>query len=140
MSTMFSSNSSGGGAVVPPRRGGMRSSWSGVDAGRVELGGGAEDEVTARRHVGAHEQIEHGRGGRRVLDLDPAQRAVPGIHGGIGQLASIHLAESLVALDGILPALAAALELEKRSVQLGVGVGVHVLLLALARVGQLDPV
>src|SRR6516165_9747526 len=137
MSTMFSSNSSGGGAVVPPRRGGMLSSWSGVDAGRVERGCGADDEVTARRDIGAHEQAEHSRGGRRVLDPDPAQRAVPGIHGGVGQLAGVHLAESLVALDGVLPALAAALKLEERAVQLGVGVGVHVLLLALAGVGQL---
>src|SRR5215471_15070332 len=116
MSTMFSSNSSGGGAVVPPRRGGILRSLLRVDAGRVEFGGAADDEVTARRHVGTHQQVEYVGGGRRVLDPDPAERAVARVHRRLGQLRGVHLAEALVALHRLLPPLAAALELEQRAV------------------------
>src|SRR3984885_5959578 len=145
MSTMFSSNSSGGGAVVPLRRGGMRGSFglcglSGVDAGQVELGGAVDDEITAGRHVGAHQQVEHALGGGAVFHPDPAQGAVPRVHGGVGELLGVHLAEALVALDRLLEALALALQPDQRAPQLGVGVGVDVLVLPLARVGQLDPV
>src|SRR5579871_425780 len=116
MSTMFSSKSSGGGAVVPPRRGGMlrvlagcesASVWcgSGVDAGQVELGRAADDEVAPRPDLGPHQQAEYVGGGPGVLDLDPAQRAVPRLHGGLRQLAGVHLAQALVALR-FLPALA----------------------------------
>src|SRR6201996_8853494 len=113
MSTMFSSKSSGGGAVVPPRRGGMlrvlagvicrvwsagvsgdlRASGalraSGVDAGQVELGGAADDEVAAGCHFGAHQQAEHVAGGLGVLDLDAPQDAVPRVHGGLGELPGV---------------------------------------------------
>ena len=56
------------------------------------------------------------------------------------ELPCVHLAEALVPLHRVLPALALALQPDQRAAQLGVGVGVNVLLLALARVGQLDPV
>jgi len=96
--------------------------------------------VTARGDLAAHQQAEHVGGGGRVLDPDPAQGAVPGIHGGLGQLGGVHLAQALVALDRLLPPLAAPLQLQQRPVQLGVGVRVPVLVLALARADQPDPV
>ena len=98
------------------------------------------DEVLARGDLVAHQQVEDPLGRSGVGDPDPAQRAVARVHRGLGQLVGVHLAEALVALDRVLPALALALELEQGAVQLGVGVGVDVLVLALLRVGQLDPV
>src|SRR6185437_5508495 len=111
----------------------------GVNAGQVELGGAADDEVTARGDLGAHEQVEHVSSGLGVLDPNPPQGTVARVHGRLGQLVRVHLAQALVSL-GFLPALALALQLNQRAAQLGVGVGVQVLRLALARVGQLDAV
>ena len=53
-------------------------------------------------------------GGRGVLDPDPAQGPVAGVHGGLGELGGVHLAQALVALQRLLPALAAPLELQQR--------------------------
>src|SRR4249919_955651 len=103
---------------------------SGVDTGGVQLGCPAHKEVAPRRYLTAHEQIEHGRGGGGVLDPDPAQGPVTRVHGGLRELARVHLTQALVPLQGLLPALALALELEQRSAQLPVGVGVGVPVLA----------
>ena len=75
-----------------------------------------------------------------VVDGDPAQRAVPRVHRGLGQLVGVHLAEALVALDRVLPAHALLGQLGELPLQLGVGVGVDVLVHPLLRVGQLDAV
>ena len=77
---------SGNAAPKAATRGRGCGARSGVDAGRVELGGAADDEVPARRHLAAHEQVEHGRRRCGVLDPDPAQRAVPRIHRGLREL------------------------------------------------------
>src|ERR1700722_14530565 len=44
---------------------------SGVDAGGVQLGGTADDEVPPRPDLAAHEQVEDLPGGLGVLDPDP---------------------------------------------------------------------
>src|SRR5690349_24602616 len=82
---------------------------SGIDAGGVQFGRAAHDEVAARGYVGAHEQVEYGTGRCSVLDPHPAQHAVAGIHGGLRELAGVHLAQALVPLHRLLPPLALAL-------------------------------
>src|SRR5438105_7910739 len=57
------------------------------------------DEALAGIHVVAHQDIENLVGLDRVLDLDPQQHAVLGVHGGIPELLGVHLAETLVASD-----------------------------------------
>ena len=59
---------------------------SGVDAGHVQLGRTADDELAARGHLRAHQQAEDVAGDRGVLDPDPAQRPVLRVHGRLGQL------------------------------------------------------
>src|SRR5215471_21531352 len=107
---------------------------SGVDPGGVQLSRAAHDEVAARGYLGTHEQAEYGTRGCGVLDPHPAQHAVAGIHGGLRELAGVHLAQALVPLHRLFPALPLALQLKQDAPQLAVGVGVGVLLLALPRV------
>src|SRR5437868_2010813 len=57
------------------------------------------DEAFAGVHVVAHQDVENLVGLHRVLDLDPQQHAVLGVHGGIPELLGVHLAETLVAGD-----------------------------------------
>src|SRR5580704_3679705 len=121
-------------AAARPPRAARQPAGSGVDAGWVELGGAADDEVPPGPDLAAHEQVEHRLGGRRVLDPDPAQYPLPRIHGGLRELVRVHLAEALVALRRFLEPLPLALQLDHRAAQLGVAVGVNVLGLALARV------
>ena len=47
--------------VLTARHAGLHARDLGVDAGRVKLGGGADDEVAARGHLGPHQQAEHVR-------------------------------------------------------------------------------
>jgi gluconate 5-dehydrogenase len=56
----------------------------GVDAGQVQLGGTADDEVAAGGDFGAHEEVEDVPGGGGVLDADAAQHAVARVHRGLG--------------------------------------------------------
>src|SRR5262249_12907917 len=63
----------------------------GVDAGRVKLGRPTDYEVPARAHLGAHEQVKDGTRLGGVFDPDPAQHPVPWVHGGLRELAGIHL-------------------------------------------------
>src|SRR5215472_18923651 len=79
---------------------------SGIDPGGVELGRPTDYEVTPGSDLGAHEQVEHGAGGGAVFDPHPAQHAVTRIHGGLSELAGVHLAQALVPLHRLLPALA----------------------------------
>jgi hypothetical protein len=65
----------------------------------VHAGGAAHDEVAARCDVVAHEQLEDALGGVDLAGVDAPQRARGGVHGGLGQLVGVHLAEALVALD-----------------------------------------
>src|SRR5690606_4827781 len=59
---------------------------SGVDVLPVHRGGVAHDELAAGRHLAAHQQVEDALGLLHVLDPDPAQDAVPGVHRGLGEL------------------------------------------------------
>ena len=61
------------------------------------------DEVVAlppRLDVVAHQRGEGLVGLDGVVDAHLEQRALLGVHGGVGQLVGVHLAEALVALDG----------------------------------------
>src|SRR6476646_36913 len=80
---------------------------SDVDALPVECVRRVDDEVLARADVAAHEQLEHPGGGVEVGSGDLAQGAVARVHGGLGELVGIHLAQALVALQrlGLLAAL-----------------------------------
>src|SRR5918992_4141440 len=95
--------------------------WLGVDAVGVEFGGTGGDELAARGDVAAHQQVEDLRGLFGVFDADPAKHPVLGIHGGLGQLVGVHLAEALVALHRLLPRLAATFKLDQPPPQLTVG-------------------
>src|SRR3954449_8711794 len=77
---------------------------SGVDALAVEGVRALDDEVLARRDLGAHQQLEDPLRGLGVRHRDAAQGAVPRVHRGLRQLVGVHLAEALVALDRLLVA------------------------------------
>ena len=111
-----------------------------VDARPVQRRRRAGDELLARRHVVAHQQIEHLLGRLQVGEVDPAQGAVPRIHRRLRQLVGVHLTETLVALDRVLVPDALALELQQLVAQLTVRVRVDVLVLALLGLDQLDAV
>jgi hypothetical protein len=106
----------------------------------IQVLGPLDEELLARRHVRAHQQVEHLRRLLRVLDPHPAQRPVLRVHGGVRELVGVHLPESLVALDRFLVPLVAFVEALQQAVQLGLGVGVDVLVLLAAAVDDLDPV
>src|ERR1700737_2000004 len=93
--------------------------WSGLDV-QVAHGLGVRlDEALAGIHVVAHQDVEDLVGFDRVLNLDPQQHAVLGIHRGFPELFGIHLAKTLVASD-----LGLAGHLRQLSVLLLLGVGV----------------
>src|SRR5690606_23304989 len=77
-------------------------SGSDVDTRAIQLGGTGDDELLARRDIVTHEQLEHLLGGFGVGGVDAAQPPVARVHGGLGQLLGIHLAEPLVALGSVL--------------------------------------
>src|SRR5579875_2739612 len=66
---------------------------SGIDTLAVQLLGRLDDEVLAGGDVAAHQQVEDPLGVLGVLQRDPTQRAVPGVHRRLGQLRGVHLAE-----------------------------------------------
>ena len=66
--------------------------FSGVDLRAIEGVSVVDDVLAARRHLVAHEQVEHASGLLRVLHADAAQQAAARIHGGVGQLVGVHFA------------------------------------------------
>src|SRR3990172_6832807 len=76
-----------------------------VQAGLVVV---ALDEVLAGGHFLAHELREHAVGGHRVLYMDLEHDAPGGVHRRLPELLGVHLAQTLVALNGHLAVLEAA--------------------------------
>src|SRR5690242_12037928 len=113
---------------------------SGVDALAVEPGGRVDDEVLAGRDVVAHEQVEDPFGHLGVLEGDPAQGALPGVHRRLRELVGVHLPEALVALQRLLDLLAPLLQRRHRLAHLTLVVGVDEVVLLGAGVDDLDAV
>ncbi|GIX62436.1 uncharacterized protein BcabD6B2_18710 [Babesia caballi] len=65
---------------------------------QLEGVGVREDELLARLHVAAHQQLQHLRSPHAVLHRNPPQHALVGVHGGVPQLLRHHLAQTLEAL------------------------------------------
>src|SRR5687767_6099943 len=57
------------------------------------------DELTARLDLITHEDAEKLVGTQGVVDAHLAQHASVGVHGGLPQLARVHLAKALVTAD-----------------------------------------
>src|SRR6478672_1016165 len=113
---------------------------SGVDALPVDLGRGLDDEVLARGHLVAHEQLEDALGGLEVAHRHLAQGAVARIHGRVCELVGVHLTEALVALHRLLDLLPRLLEAGERAAHLRLVEGVDQLVLLRPGVDHLEPV
>src|SRR5208283_6236297 len=60
----------------------------------------AHDEILPYLHILAHQGLEHLVRFVRVLDRDLEEDPVLGVHGRVPELLGVHLAKTLVPLDG----------------------------------------